>query len=1105
MKKKTTSSRMKGYFISLYLLISVFLVTGGAVSPLYAADNRGSDSNQNVTTVKTVKDVFNLIEQNSNFVILYSKGVQAELEKKVSIDLSGKKAEEILKELSLATGLEFKVNDRQVTVVKKAPALQPQVVNQNVKVTGQVFDENGETIPGANVTVKGNAGIGTVTDIDGNFALDVPQGSVLVVSFIGYVSHEHKVQSGEKIVVKLAPDAQTLDEVVVVGYGVQKKESLTGAMAVLNESKLKDITTPTIENMLNGKVSGVYVAPGSGQPGSSGAVQIRGRATLSGSTSPLWVIDGVIVGEDPGVLNPSDIENMSILKDAASTAIYGSQGANGVIIVTTKVGKVEKMTVNVSAKLGVSQLTNGNMEMMDGAELYDYYASFNNANDITFSRWNPELRNDNFSWWDLASHTGFTQDYNISLSGGNEKINSYFSLGYYDEEGAVKGYDYERYSFRYRTNYKPFKWLTIKPNVSGAMKNVADAQYDVTSMYTMFPWDSPYDENGNLVPDRYSGWVDSSDNNYLNSLANGDHTNYKTYEFTGNFDFNINFTDWLTFTSVNSYRYTGYYYSSYADPKTQSASGVQGRITEYQSNSVRRYTNQYLSFNKMFGKHSIQGLLAYEFLDTSGKAIKAVGTGIISGIKVLDATSLPEAVGGSLTEWAKQSYFMKANYSYENKYLAEASIRRDGASNFGDNNKYGNFFSVSAGWNINREKWFNANWIDVLKLRASYGSVGNIPYSKYPQYDLYSVSANYNGSPALLISQIGNKSFTWETTYTGGVGVDANFFQNRLRFVLDYYNKYTTNVLYSVPVSGLTGVTSRWRNVGEMRNEGIELTIGGDIVRTKDWLWSVDFNLGHNKNTVEKLYGDDPNMTIIGGGGNDTNLAGTAEKVLKVGYGSDRYYLREWAGVDSETGAPLWYKNSEDGSRETTSNYSEAKLKISESTAPKLFGGFNTSVNWKNIDLSASFGYSIGGKLYNYSRQEYDSDGAYTDRNQMKLQDGWNRWQKPGDIATHPVAVYGNKSKSNSPSTRFLEDGDYLKLRSLTVGYNVKLPQYFIQNLRVYFTAENVFTITSFSGVDPEIPASYDESTGTYKNIGTAGPGIYPSTRKFMFGLNLTF
>lgn len=678
------------------------------------------------------------------------------------------------------------------------------VQQQDQKLKGQVIDATtGEPVIGVNVLVKGTTN-GTITDIDGKYELNAPAGAILQISFIGYKTVEIAATTSEQTI-KLHEDTETLDEVVVVGYGVQKKESLTGAMSTLKENRLKDVTTPTVENMLNGKVSGVYVAPGSGQPGSNGAVQIRGRATLSGSTSPLWVIDGVIVGEDPGVLNPSDIENMTILKDAASTAIYGSQGANGVIIVTTKMGKSEKMKINASVKLGVSTMTNGKMEVMNGAELYDYYASFPNQEDIKFSRWNPELRNANFDWGELASQAGFTQDYNISLSGGNEKMSSYFSLGYYSEEGTVKGYKYDRYSFRYRSNYKPFSWLTIKPNISGSMKNTDDSQYDYTAKYTMFPWDSPYDEDGNLVPDRYSGWVDSSDLNYLNSISYGNHTARKTYEFSGNFDFDIKITDWLTFTSVNNYRWTGYFQSTYTDPRTDSASGVQGRVEEEQTNNIQRYTNQYLTFNKMFGKHSVQALLAYEFMDTSAKVINAKGTGIVSGFEVLDATATPEEVGGNLTEWAKQSVFAKANYTYDNRYLAEVSLRRDGASNFGDDKKYGNFFSISAGWNINREKWFKADWVDVLKLRASYGSVGNIPYSKYPQYGLYSVSSNYNGIPAILISQVGNKDLTWEQTYTAGVGIDANFFNNRLRFVFDYYNKYTSNILYQVPVSGLTG------------------------------------------------------------------------------------------------------------------------------------------------------------------------------------------------------------------------------------------------------------------------------------------------------------
>lgn len=971
------------------------------------------------------------------------------------------------------------------------------ISQQNGKVTCTVEDSFGPVV-GASVVIKGTTN-GNVSDSNGQVVLEgLKRGDIIQVSFIGYMTQEIPYTGQASIKIALKEDSQALDEVVIVGYGVQRKESLTGALQTLKDEKLTDITTPSVENMLNGKISGVFVAPGSGQPGAKGAVMVRGKATLSGSTAPLWVIDGVIVGDGAGLLNPADIETMTILKDAASTAIYGSEGANGVILITTKSAKSGKMQINASAKLGVSTLNNGNLKMMNGAELYDYYNSFNNPEMVNFTRWNPELRNSNFDWWDLAAHAGFTQDYNLSISGGNENLKSYLSVGYYDEDGAVKGYDYSRYTFRYRSTYTPYKWLTIKPSISGAMRDVEDAQYSVTAMYSMLPWDSPYDEKGNLVPDRYQGWVNSQQTNYLNDLSYGNHTDYKTYEFLGNLDFDIKITDWLTFRSTNSYQYTNYYYHSYSDPRSNGALGVNGRIEEYQSNTTRRYTNQLLNFNKIFGKHSVEAILAYEFKDYQGKATKAIGTGFAPGFEVLDVTALPEKVGGSLSESASQSFFMRANYSYDNRYVAELSLRRDGASNFGTDARYGNFYSISGGWNIHREHWFNADWVDALKLRASYGTMGNRPGELYPQYALYSVSANYDGVPGTLISQVGNPDLTWEQTSTFGLGLDANLFDNRLHIVLDYYNKYTTDVLYRTPISGITGVTSRWQNVGEISNKGIELTIGGDIIRSKDWNWSLEANLGHNKNTVEKLYGDDPDLEIIGGGG--IGIAGEADKILKVGYSSDAFYMQEWAGVNPETGAPQWYTTDKDGSRVITEDYAKADQIICPPSTPKLFGGFNTTLNWKNIDLNAVFGYSIGGKIYNYSRQEYDSDGAYTDRNQMKLKDGWSRWEKPGDIATHPVASYNNQSGSQKASTRYLENSDFLKLRSLTIGYNLSLPQYYIQNMRIFFAGENLFTITGYSGVDPEIPAK-DGTTV----IGSVGPSVYPSTRKFMFGLNLTF
>ena len=1055
----------------------------------------------------SIETVLQELEKQSGYTLFYNDN-QVKLNKKVSVNVTDASIEEVLNQALKNSGYTYKIVENQIVIstasaTNSVQAVQSTQQQKKQTVKGIVKDAMGEPIIGASVVEKGASANGTITNIDGEFTLTV-SGGELQVTYIGFMPQTIAVKPGVSAYnVTMKEDTKTLDEVVVVGYSTQKKESLTGSMQNLKSDKLKDITTPSVENMLNGKAPGVYVSPGNGQPGEVGSIIIRGKSTVNGSTDPLWVIDGVIVGSNPGSLNPSDVDNMTILKDAASTAIYGSQGANGVIVVTTKSAKAEKMTISASAKVGVTSLVKGNLEVMNGTELYDYYKSFSNAEAIKFPRWNEDLRNSNYSWWDLASQTGIAQDYNISINGGNEKLKSFMSLGYYNEEGAVKGYNYQRFNFRYKTDYKMTDWLTIKPSMSGSLKNIDDKQYSVSAMYSNLPWDSPYDKDGNIVGHYSSSWVNSNSTNYVYDLQ-WDHSATKAYEFMGNFDFDIKFTDWLTFSSVNSYRWMGTSKNEYTDPRSSGGEGVNGRLYEYQSNIVYRYTNQMLRFNKMFGKHSVNALAAYEFNDYWGKAIAARGTGFVPGFEVLDVTSIPESVGGSLNEWAVQSFLFNANYAYDNKYLAQVSFRRDGASNFGDDAKYGNFFSVSAGWNINREQWFKADWVNILKLRASYGSVGNRPTSLYPQYNLYGITSSngYNGVPGALLSQKGNKGLTWEKTFTTGVGLDVTVF-DRFRMTFDFYDKNTSNLLYEVPISGLTGITGLWQNVGKVNNRGFELTLGADIIKTKDWFWSIDANLGLNHNEVKELYGDRKQIIV----GDGTGIAGSANKLLRPGMDSDTWYLREWAGVNPENGAPMWYKTvtNADGttSRETTSKYAEADEVTCGAYSPDFYGGFSTNLTWKKLSLGAVFGYSVGGKIYNYSRLEYDSDGAYTDRNQMKLIDGWSRWEKPGDIATHPVASYNNSSNSNKASSRFLEDGDYLKLRSLTLSYDLSLPKYYIQNLRVFVTGENLFTITNYSGVDPEIP-SFVDNAGVRKMTGVT-TAVYPSTRKFMFGVNVTF
>ncbi|MCD7914778.1 MAG: SusC/RagA family TonB-linked outer membrane protein [Tannerellaceae bacterium] len=452
----------------------------------------------------TLRELFDLIEEKFDYSFLIRNN-DIDLDERITIDMTDHSVEEILKNALKNQDAEFVVNENRIIVYKasvSATHTQKTEVNpvsqQTIKVTGVVIDAmTGEPVIGANLLIKDSSG-GTSTDFDGNFTIEVPPGTVLIVSYIGY-NHQEVVVQSTPMTIRLREDTKTLDEVVVVGYTVQRRESLTGAMQVVSGETLNTNTTPSVENMLVGKSAGVSVTPGSGQPGASGKVVIRGKSTINGSSDPLWVIDGVIVGTSSGDLNPADIASMSILKDAASTAIYGSQGANGVIVVTTKKGRTGKAAVQASIKLGVNQLTRGNVEMMNGAELYDYFKSFHNQDKITFARYDASLRNANYDWFKEGTKLGFTQDYNVSVSGGSEKIKTYISVGYYNEEGAVKDYDYSRYNFRFNVDYDVTDWLKVKPQMSASRRDIMDQAPDVSVFYSLLPWNSPYDSHGDLL------------------------------------------------------------------------------------------------------------------------------------------------------------------------------------------------------------------------------------------------------------------------------------------------------------------------------------------------------------------------------------------------------------------------------------------------------------------------------------------------------------------------------------------------------------------------------------------------------------------------------
>ena len=623
-------------------------------------------------------------------------------------------------------------------------------------VKGKVTDEKGAPVSGVNVTIKGTKTI-VQTDADGNFTIEAPSSdSILVFEFSGMQDQE--IAAGNDfITIVMKEVVQQIDGVVMLGYSKVKKESLTGSLQTLNNKKLLDVTTPTVENLLSGKASGVFVSTSGGQPGGSSKVVIRGKTTVNGSTDPLWVVDGVIVGNASPSMNPADIESLTVLKDAASTAIYGSQGANGVIVVTTKSGKTGKTTINFSAKTAVSVINNGNYKIMNGAELYDLYNSFSNKEVFQNATWwTPELRNRNYDWWGNANQAGIANDYNLSISGGGDKFKSYVSVGIYDETGAIKGYDYKKYNGLMKFEYKPNTWLTIRPQVNLTKEKIFNQQHSVGALYRNLPWDSPYLPDGTLVGNAPNPtWVNVSGSNYLYDLQ-WNFSESESYDVRSNLDFDVKLTKSLTFASVNNYIFGNSNSTSYSDPRSSSGLAVKGRIEDNFSTFNILYTNQLLKFNKSFNKHEINAVAGYEWNEYKSKFSQAIATGIPPGIIVTEPAAVPEKVEGNRSEWAVQSLLSNVNYSYNNRYLAQFSFRRDGASNFGKNAQYGNFFSISGGWNIHKEAFFNADWINNLKLRASYGSVGNRPLQLYGHLPLYSLSGSYNANPGALISQIGN-------------------------------------------------------------------------------------------------------------------------------------------------------------------------------------------------------------------------------------------------------------------------------------------------------------------------------------------------------------
>lgn len=885
-----------------------------------------------------------------------------------------------------------------------------------------------------------------------------------------------------------------IEDVVIVGYKTQKKSSLTAAVSIISDKKLKDANTSDVSSLLQGKAAGVQVMQGGGAPGSSATVQVRGTSTINGPSQALWVVDGVMMNDVPN-LDPNQIESINILKDATSTALYGSRGANGVVQVFTKSGS-GKGTMTVSVNNAFNTFTNGRFKLMNGTQLYDNFVALKNAPAIP-----KELRNNGYDWLKNGTQTGVVQNYTIDFRGSSQNSKTYISGNYYDESGTVKGYDFNRLSFRINHDQTVKPWLTLKPKLSVAYTQGKDRQGSLYEMYLNMPWDRPYDANGNLInPYNYNGtWYGRDQANYLHDLQ-WNYGKSNQLDLIGNFDAEIKFTDYLKFVSTNSVTYKNYDDMSYVDMRSISGESNKGSLTESYVKDIGKFFNQMIRFDKDFGKSNVNALVAYEYSDRYYKYSRAQVFGVVPGTDIFDTgASTGAKPSGAKYDRAYNAFLFNAEYVYDKKYFVQGSLRNESSSAFGAGNRNGMFYSYSLGWNIHKEKFFNVKQINEWKLRASRGLVGNTPSPNYGWQDLYALTQKYNGEIGATWSQLGNPDLTWESIYQNNIGTDLRMFNNRLTLNVDYFNNKTKNLLMRVTLPSLTGVDRQYLNVGDVRNKGWEFNFNYAIIKKQDLSWDLGFNISTYQNRV--LSTRNNAIQILDN-----------YHVAMTGYDVNSFYMRKWMGVNSDNGKGQWEVVNADGSRSLTTNYNAATVQVVGASTPDYYGSVSTNLTIKNFYLNANFYFSQGGQIYNSTRELFDSDGAYPYYNQMVLKDSWSRWQKPGDVATHPEAIYNNNTLVNKPSSRYLEDASYVKLRSLRIGYNFPVSlaeKIWVKNASIYIMGENLFTITKFSGVDPEVGAygsrdlTLDTSTGG--NYSGNANVIYPVPRRISLGFNFSF
>ena len=972
---------------------------------------------------------------------------------------------------------------------------------QQITVQGVVKDQTGETVIGASVMEKGTTN-GTITGIDGDFSLNMSPNGTLVVSFVGYKTQEVQVKGQKQLQVVLSEDAEMLDEVVVIGYGTMKKSDLTGAVSSIGNKDIKDSPVSNLGQAIQGKISGVQIVD-AGKPGDNVSIKIRGLGSIN-NCDPLVVIDGVPTDLGLSSLNMADVERLDVLKDASATAIYGSRGANGVVMITTKRGTEGKGKLAVSANYSFQNATNV-PSLLNAAQ----YAELSNDMMVNSGRNpNPEWANPSelgagTDWMDELLRTGVMQNYTVSYSGGNEKSHYYVSGGFLDQSGIVKSVNYRRFTFQSNSDAQVLKWLKFSNNITFSADTKKSGSYNIGDALKALPIYPVKNEDGSWSgPDGNSEWYGSTRNPIGPTELNKSQTD--GYNFLANLTAELTFTKWLKFKSTFGYDAKFWFIDNFT-PKYNWKPTPTEETSRYKSDnkSFTYLWDNYFLFDHTFAEKHRVGLMAGMSAqwNTNDYLNAQKNVFMFDNVHEMDNGEEMYAIGGNETEWALLSYMARVNYSYEDRYLLTATIRRDGSSRFGKKHRWGTFPSVSVAWRASQEKWFPKNdYINDLKVRAGYGvtgskaSVGNYSYLASYNTSVYPFGISSGNQTALVSSTLANPYIHWEEVAQTNIGFDASLFNSRVMFSFDAYLKETRDMLVkaSIPItSGFEDTTTTYTNAGKVRNQGIEMSLH-TINLTGELGWETNLTATYNKNKIKDLNSDVPYYINQINNSYVTMLAKDYPINVFYGYVTDGIFQNQ-----SEVNTHAVQPGAEPGDIRFRDLNNDGVINDSDRTVignpnPSWLFSMNNSLSYKGFELSVFLQGIAGNKIYNANN--IDNTGMAAAYNQTT--DVLKRWQGEGTSNSMPRAVFGDPNQNTRVSDRFVENGSYLRLKNITLSYTFPkqwLQKAQIENARLSLSCENVATITGYSGFDPEV------------GINGIDQNRYPISRTFSLGLNFNF